>query len=557
MIDIEQLNQNVSTLKRPRYYEDWVRVRNTMFVHTRGKNPGHIVTSRRPNEDPDLHKFRLSIMPVVTTGVMGNAIDYIYQIFGAANFSIQISEELNTYLGEHKFKGHYFFSYIQTYVIRSMIEDPNGFLAWIPSGAGLTDPSVPVDVDAVLIASEAVKHLSDESLTWQADEKSWVMENGKQVEKGAVYYTLTTEGYYKHTQVGVYKDKRFELEEIYAHNIGKVPAIVLGGNLTDEGYFDSFFSSCIPWANECLRQFSDWQGVMITAGYPFREEVAETCSAPGCRDGVCYDQEEDEHRACRVCKGTGRVISRSPYGVFLREKPNSFQGGESNNYPMVNFISPPVDIVRYSGEAWQMLLKKMEEALHINTIDEAQSGTAKMYDREGRYILLSKISNNVFDEIIYNSLKFIEQYRNVTSPLDPKIVKPISFQMKTEMDLIEEINQLSDKNAPVAFLVETTKDLAKKRFSGNSSVSRMVEVLVTYDPIYHVSVKDKQMLLAGGTIKKDDMIKSMFAYKTLSALVAENGTEYLEKGLNEIFADLDAALAPVIAEYNTMQVITI
>jgi hypothetical protein len=154
-------------------------------------------------------------------------------------------------------------------------------------------------------------------------------------------------------------------------------------------------------------------------------------------------------------------------------------------------------------------------------------------------------------------LIYIEGYRNVSNPVKPIIIKPVSFSMRTEEALIQEINQLSEKNAPVAFLVETTKDLAKKRFSGNKSISRIVEVLVSYDPIYHVSTKDKQMLLAAGTIKKDDIVKSLFAYKTLIGLVSQNGNEYLEKPLTEIFTDMDAALAPIVTQYASNPVISI
>lgn len=178
-----------------------------------------------------------------------------------------------------------------------------------------------------------------------------------------------------------------------------------------------------------------------------------------------------------------------------------------------------------------------------------------MIDREDSFSQLTKISNNIFDEIIFKSLLFIEKYRSVVQPMAPVITKPISFSMKTEEDLIDELNKLSDKNAPIAFLVESTKDLARKRFSGNKSISRMVEVLVSYDPIFHLSTKDKQMLLAAGSIKKDDMIRSLFAYKTLVAITAENGTEFLEKPLGEIFAELDRRIQPTIDSYVTTQLI--
>ena len=545
---------------QPEEKHDWVEVRNEMFVHTRGKNPGRILTQRRPNEDAEIQKYRLDIYEPITKGSINRAIDKLYRIFSSANFSIQVSDELSTYLNTEKFDNQYFYSYIQKYVVRRMIEDPNGWLVWIPVGEGLTNPSVKVDVYPLIVGSNQIRFLDiDEGvISWIDDEeKSEVYQGGRNKKEGAIIYTLTPDAYYKHTQIGIKKDNRFQVELIYQHNIGFLPGVVLGGDVTDDDYFESYFSAFLPFANEAIRQYSDWQAIMTTSCFPYREEVAETCSAPGCRDGFCYNGQTEEHSVCRSCKGTGRVITRSPFGVFMREKGNMIDGANTSTEPMIRFIGPPVDVIEYSGNAWQILLKKAEEALNLTTIDEAQSGTAKEIDREDSFMVLTKISNNIFDEIIYQSLLIIEKYRSVANPIDPVIVKPISFSMKTENDLIDEINKLNDKNAPVAFLVEATKDLAKKRFSGNIPITRMVEVLVSYDPIYHVNTKDKQMLLASGVIKKDDLIRSLYAYKTLTQIVADNGTTYLENELSTIFADLDKALQPIVDSYNSNTIIAI
>jgi hypothetical protein len=558
MMTIENISTALSNDQyHPKNWEHWNRVRTTMFIHTRGKNPGEILTSRRPNEDPDVQKYRLSIYEPITKGSMNRAIDKLFRIFQNANFSISVSDELNTYLTERKFDGQYFYSYIQKFVVRRMIEDPNGWLVWIPVGEGLTNPAVKVDAEPVLIMSDQIKVLERGLLTWQSmDEHSPVMSNGKSQMTGLVYYSLTDTQFLKHTQVGQAIDKRFETVVIYQHDMGAIPGVILGGDLTDEHFFDSYFSAFVPFANEAIRQYSDWTAVMTTSAFPYREEIAETCNAKGCRDGIVFNHETDEHDTCGVCKGTGRVISRSPFGVFLREKSNPALGVDGDvNGPMIRFISPDVSIIEYSGQAWQTLLKKAEESLHLNVIDESQSGVAKMIDREDSFSQLTKISNNIFDEIIFKSLLFIEKYRNVIEPMNPVITKPISFSMKTEDDLIDELNKLTDKNAPIAFLVESTKDLARKRFSGNKSVSRMVEVLVSYDPIFHLNTKDKQMLLAAGSIKRDDLIRSLFAYKTLIGVTAEFGTEFLEKPLGEIFAELDRRIQPTIDSYITAQLI--
>ena len=397
-MNIVELNKSLGTLPKPDNFDHWNHVRETMFVHTRGKNPGKILTMRRPNEDPDLHKYRLDIIEPITKGSMNRAIDKLYRMFIGANFSIQVSEELSNYLSTQKFDNQFFYSYIQKYVVRRMIEDPNGYLVWIPYGAGLTDPTIKVDVEAELVMSDDIRYIDENTLTWyEDDEKSEILENGKRVFKGDVYYTMTNMAYYRHLQYGNKGDKTFRLELIYEHNIGKIPATILGGDLTDDDYFESYFSPFVPFANEAIRQYSDWQGVMTTSAFPYREEIAENCDAPGCRGGAVWNETEQEHYPCKVCKGTGRVITRSPYGVFMRERnSNALDGNALSDAPMIRFTSPAVDIIQYSGDAWQLLLKKAEDALYLNFIEDAQSGAAKLVDREDGYMSLTKISNNVF-----------------------------------------------------------------------------------------------------------------------------------------------------------------
>jgi hypothetical protein len=557
MITIEELNIKLQDEKyRPDYYADWNRIRETMFVHTRGKKPGVILTERRPNEDPEIKKYREMIYEPITKGSIQKAIDKLYRIFQNANFSIQVSDELDAYLSVKKFDENFFYGFIQKYVVPRMIEDPNGWLVWIPYGEGLINPSVKVDVEPLIISTDQIKYLDKHALTWlDVKNKSVIKKANKDVEEGKIYYTLTTEGFYRHVQYGDARKTQFRLELIYIHNIGSIPGCVMGGDLTAEKYFESYFSAFVPFANEAIRQYSDWQGVMTTSAFPYREEVGETCDAKGCRDGIIYNNDTEEHDVCKKCNGTGRIVSRSPFGVFIREKGNAAFNTDNNNEPLIRFISPPVDIIQYSGQAWEKLLEKAEDALHLTLIDEAQSGIAKAIDREDSFAQLTKISNNIFDEIIFRSLVYIEKYRNVVNPKDPIIIKPISFSMKTENDLIQEITQLTDRNAPVAFLIETTKDLARKRFSGNKAVARMVEVLVSYDPIYNLATKDKATMLASGVIKKEDIIRSLYAYKVMISIVAQNGTQFLESPLDIIFAALDQAMLPIIENYENEPIV--
>ncbi|MFM9143697.1 MAG: hypothetical protein ACKOPP_06845, partial [Bacteroidota bacterium] len=166
MIDIVELNAELGSIKKPKHFDQWKKVRETMFVHTRGKNPGKILTDRRPNEDPDVQKYRLSIYEPITKGSINRAIDKLYRIFISANYSIDVSPELFDYLNQTKFSGQYFYNYIQKYVVRRMIEDPNAYLVWIPYGEGLTNPAVKVEVEPLVISSNLIKYVDEDVITW-------------------------------------------------------------------------------------------------------------------------------------------------------------------------------------------------------------------------------------------------------------------------------------------------------------------------------------------------------------------------------------------------------
>jgi hypothetical protein len=55
-------------------------------------------------------------------------------------------------------------------------------------------------------------------------------------------------------------------------------------------------------------------------------------------------------------------------------------------------------------------------------------------------------------------------------------------------------------------------------------------------------------MMQSGIIEKEDVLKSLHAYKALTTIVAQNGTAVLEEPISDIFAMIDAYLAPMLAE---------
>lgn len=503
--------------------EEWVDVYDEMRVHTRGDSPGELFTTRRPNEDPDIYDYRMKIYQPITKGPINRSINKLHRIFMNANFSLKISEELKDYLKEKRFQKRNFFEFFHGSVTKRMIEDPNGYLAWLPSGEGLLDITKKVNVVPDLIDSNKIWFVDDEVLTW-SDTTTGMDAQDMPME----FFSLTKDAFYIHVR----KDNdTYELGLIYKHDLDMIPAVVLGGVLREDMVFESYFNSFLPFGNEAIRQYSDWQAVNVTSAFPYRTEEFTECDYPQCGgkgwwEEDCDDCDHPKVINCRACGGTGWKSHNSPYGTFIRKEPGP--GEELNTRAMIEFTSPARDILDYSQQAWQTLLEDAKKSIFDDLIDEAQSGVAKIIDREDLHSFLSQIADNVYDHLLSKSLIILNGYRDINAKDQPEITKPTSFVVKTEGDLVEEMGVLLEKKAPMPFILETVKDLAKKRFGNNETTKSIIDFLLVYDPLFALSPEEKNMLVATNVITDEQRDKNIGAFQAINEILFDD-PELFEK----------------------------
>ena len=509
MIDIDLYNKSFFKLPPEKSLPNWgrwVEIFNEMKVHTRGDEPGDLLFTQRPNEDPEVFKYRKSIYQPITKSSINRSINRLFRIFLNSNFSYTVDDEIREYLKAKIFEKRAFFEFFHGIVVKRMIEDPNGYLVWLPYGEGLESQTEKVGVEPKIISSDKIWYVSDEVLTW----------TNEQVEDRKLpdyFWTLTKEGYYMHV---LQKDK-YEVEEIYKHYLEVVPALVLGGIFESENVLESYFNSFLPFGNEAIRQFSDCQAVNVTSAYPFRTEVYTECDHPQCHAEGGWENEKGKWITCPRCKGTGQKPHMTPYGKFIRKEPGP--GEEITTVPMIEFTSPAKDILDYQQQTWQTLLELARKSLFDEAIEESQSGVAKLVDKEDEHAFYASISDNIYDHLLINSLKIITGYRDINSKVEPEITKPTSFVIKTETDLVNELGVLLEKNAPLPFILETVKDLAKKRFSTNKNAAKAIDFLMVYDPLFALTAEEKNMLVATNVISDTTRAKGINSYQELMRLL--------------------------------------
>lgn len=555
---IEEYFEQVKNLPENPKKAEWKKVFLSMATHTRKRVPTELLLARRPNEEPDIHAYRIANYRAITYGSMNKALDDLYRIVSGISFTLNTPENVRDFLINTIIDNYCNSASTQNEIINTKmfiekiclkrdIEDPNGFLIWHPTGEGVTDSSEKVVPMPKLVLSEQYVYSDATVFIYLSDEKSPLKDDkGKMLLEGEIYYFITKTEFWKMYQTGTRANPTWITELIYTHGLDAFPVIVLGGDMNTEGYYDSYFSPYLAFGDEAVHQFSDWQAIMTTSSFPHKEVFANECLVRQIDKTNPAGDQEEGHQGGGNGKFELMPLQRSPYGTIVRKIPtgNLNEDVLDPTIESIRFIAPPIEVAKYSGESWEKLIEKAEKALNIDmTVGVDQSGVAKQIDKEAQYSMITKIGNNFFDNIYLNSLKIIDGYLNRVKLAKSQctINKPQTFWVKNELDLIQEISTLKNNNAPAAFQAEATLELARKRFNGNPVKERIFMYISMYDPFFINTASEKSQFLAAGTITKEDYIRSLRMFSVLSQLVDEMTADKFLKldmqGINEKFEE--------------------
>lgn len=540
------------TLMPPYFLADKFRKSfEEMAVHTRKRKPEDLLLKRRPNEAADVLDYRICNYESITYGSMNKAFDNLNRILTGMNYKLHITDEaVKDYLLTKNFKRTTFDGFFTKIYLKRMIEDPNGFLVWLPGGEGMENTSVPVEPYPVLLFSFNLIDWEDDYIVFLADEKNLIktIERRKTVVKeGKVYYIITKTGFYKYKEI---KNGLYELTEEYTHNLGELPVIPLGGDYNADGFYNSFFEPYIAFGNESIRQFSDAQALSVMAAHPIREEFYMECEVQEvkAKKGTNAKTLDGDDERTYTTKTEVKPISRSPFDVIQRPIPDVDSEGLGGRVldaaiPTVRFINQDIAYVKNAWESTFDLLDRGEDALHLNLGQSNQSGVAKEIDLLSHEDMLSKIGNQLLDAK-QTSARFIDAYINNKSYADAevKLTKPATFRIKDESELMEELGKLKAGNAPAMLVSAVARELASLRFSGDEINQKIFEIIATYDPLFIYSISEKQGMVISGLTNKDDATKSAYYYTILLNISKEIGEaaflESTNEALNEKFLSL-------------------
>lgn len=546
--------------------EIWDDIRYYMGVHILGENPDKIIEPRRPREGKEELDYRISVYEPITRPIITEALDNLSAIFNEQNYSIDGSTELKEYILNNNFERFDFMTFIHQHILEFMLLDPNGIIVVSPVN---NNKKIPNNISELISENEALKpgvSLVPSKFVYQKSsefviflhpyERSLIINTNREEEfDGDVYYMYTGYGILKACQYGEKKDELFEIKTYYySENENEfmdnndIPVITCGGKWNEElGVYESFFNGFVPYGNEAIRLYSDLQAIRTKCVFPIMEVAAVPCTDNKCIDGVYRSGE-----TCNTCHGTGQ-LPVNPLSNIIRPTNESDLGGSLNSInhkdlPPVRFFHPDPSIIELMEKTVEKQLKLAKDSLSLNYVEQAQSGTAKIIDREGQYTLRMKISLNMFDNIIFKCLCFMESYLkqiDINNRYKPQITKPTQFHIRTEKELLLEYATLKERGVSNILIKKLAEEIIEKRYPGDRRAKQINKFFLATDPLYTYDSGEIVDMIATGVASEDDYRYNLYGDGILDVLLTED-RNFLE---NKSIFDAKMELISMINKY--------
>ena len=234
-------------------------------------------------------------------------------------------------------------------------------------------------------------------------------------------------------------------------------------------------------------------------------------------------------KICGRCNGSGEISGRSPYGV-TSIKRDSFQDKDPM-FPGVAYIEKDTSIVQLVIDEVERLKNEGFSSINMDVLikgtTDAQSGIAKQLDREPLNDYLLKVGDNVFDNLMTNSITYINWWRyNFLSEEErkdqmPAIKKTNSFDIETISSITRQIQDLENTGTTnnIKNLLEI--DLVDKRFPNDQDKRDFHKTIIDLDP------------LAGDTAEDKTEYKLNQGTSQTSYIISVNISQFVQRAINE------------------------
>ena len=514
--------------------DDWDRVREQAYEHTRYSENSDIISAARPNESLEVNAYRNNNRRRLTKSAIDKFKTKTSRIFKSSGLGIN-EESLSDALREYISKETYmyitqrtdFLSYILDVVYAKALDDPNAVEILLPINpenpdvsplASVEEGGVPKNEDlvikSIIVSSGKIKAFTRNVFSWDGGYKTIPgLDNSQSY---PWFWIVDNEWFYRYLPVRMENGYPvYELENWYFHNttiseekimpVNLVPANIIFDDDDRYAYQTSFISPFLEYADEFASRFSDGQAVWVTSAFPIHVMEEMNCRAPGCINGKVPNPDTKSDMAyigCSSCNGTGHTQRPSPYGVLVKPDKSGMDAGNTGTpYELIN---PDTEILSTTYNVPFDLLQKGERQIGLDVLEnKVESGVSREMRFEDVKDLLATISSKIA-KFMERHLFYLESLLVLSPPSrgKPRVNTPVDFDLKSSVDLKEDA-----LNALPSDRIERTLAYYKLVYKNNERLLKVYDYAFQYSAILLTPWDELKDQLLAGIITDEDVIK--------------------------------------------------
>lgn len=539
-----------------------------MAVHVYGEVPTELLNITRPNEDPAIKAYRLSVYQPKTKSTANKALSIVSKIFNPSIYRIiwngqaKNGKALEDYCMEYYPVFNSVLGFLQETALPKMIADPNGVMVARPKTLEIADVERAQPL-ALIYGSKTIWHFTLDACL--------ILKKFVEEKKTKYYYfeyydkeVIVDFIYVKHTS------GEFEITDQieYQHGCKTMPVWQLRGQpeAQDDGtiIYKSFFEPATPYWNDAIGHESDLKGAFQNHIHPLRYEYDEECNhkyqGQACRRGT-ISMPDGKSIPCPSCNGTGyKGAANSPYRIIRINRDKTPGTPDNAGFPVpAGFITVPTEPTSLLDEYVDKQHLKGLEALNMDVVNKVganQSGIAKVIDRGELYDFLTRISTVVFDihltNIFYyfNCLMFGVTDKEGKDTNLPTVSKPTKFDISSTNELIEQLSQAKTAGLNPNYLKAATNEIIEKKFT-DPITRQNLQLIIDNDPLPDYSPDVVTMLQTSGNYKTSDVVIHFNIAQFIARAMNEMGDKFIEMDKKSRQAILEGYAKELIAATKT------
>lgn len=511
-----------------------------------------LIDQRRPKESPVINAFRRDRYFPRTKMVVSKIINSLKKIVKSREWNIDYTkanvpanipkdETLEEYCENNYPKYDSLEHWAYRIGIRQMLIDPNALAVVMPLDFNISQGEYYRPFLHVIPCKDVLDIVEDKWCIFVSPYKSTYISKGKEV-KGKQMIVVTTEAFYQVNQID---DKgNFEILEVYRHEIGDLPAWILGGQERSttavSPYAESFISDILPALDQAAIDFSDLEAEksqhLHSTVWVVQTQQCDACQGTGRVKG------KGKNTKCPQCEGRG-AAALEPYRELIINLNNILDPKGQAPTPPMGYVEKSTDMAKIQVD---MIKQEKYEALAaINMeflMDEPlnQSGTAKEVDRDELNNFVYGIAYHLVVNILDPAYYFINEmrYRKIVPGADarkkmlPKIAIPETFDILTRSAKEDNLAKISKSDISPDIKEIYEDQFVQEVFQDDPETRDKLKMAHVHNPLPGRSDQDIATALRAGIVTRVDAILATYLKLFLGQILVDDSS-FLKKTWDE------------------------